>query len=170
MSRRSKANLNRYQMRQKMVSIGDDFWIENEHGDEVFKVDGKALRIRDTMIFEDPHGVELCRIEERLLKIKDTMDIKGPDREKVATVQKDIFSPFRDRWDIEITDGPDLNVKGNILDHEYEIKDGRTEVARISKKWFHMRDIYGVEIMPDQNDVLILAVTVALDNMVHRGK
>ena len=31
---------NRYQMRQKMVAIGDDFWIENEHGQKVFKVDG----------------------------------------------------------------------------------------------------------------------------------
>ncbi len=170
MSRPSSGSMNRYQMRQKMVSIGDDFWIENEQGEEVFKVDGKALRIKDTLIFEDQLGLELCRIEERLLKIKNTMDIASPDGKRMSTVKKKLISPFRDRWDIEITDGPDLNVKGNILDHEYEIKDGRTEVARISKKWFHLRDTYGVEIMPDQNDVLILAVTVALDNMAHRGK
>ncbi len=47
---------NRYQMRQKMVSIGDDFWIENEHGQKVYKIDGKALRVRQTLIFEDAHG------------------------------------------------------------------------------------------------------------------
>lgn len=170
MSRRTKGSMNRYQMRQKMVSIGDDFWIENEHGEEIFKVDGKALRIKDTLIFEDQHGVELCRIEKRLLKIKDTMDIEGPDGKRMATVKKKLISPFRDRWDIDITDGPDLNIKGNILDHEYEIRDGRTEVARISKKWFHLRDTYGVEISPDQNDNLILAVTVALDSMAHDGK
>jgi len=170
MSRRTRGNMNRYQMRQKKVSIGDAFWIENEHGDEVFKVDGKALRIRDTIIFEDQHGVELCRIEERLLKIKDTMEIKDPDREKVATVQKDILSPFRDRWEIDITDGPNLNVNGNILNHEYEIKEGSTEVAKISKKWFNLRDTYGVEIAPGQNEVLILAITVALDNMAHGGR
>ena len=34
----------RYQMREKMISIGDDFWIENGDGDNVFKVDGKAVR------------------------------------------------------------------------------------------------------------------------------
>jgi uncharacterized protein YxjI len=170
MTRPTRGNINRYQMRQKMVSIGDDFWIENEHGEEVFKVDGKALRIKDTLIFEDQQGLELCRIEERLLKIRDTMDIDTPDGKRMATIKKKLISPFRDRWDIEITDGPDLNVKGNILDHEYEIRDGRTEVARISKKWFHMRDTYGVEITPGQNDVLILAVTVALDNMAHSGK
>lgn len=162
--------MNRYQMRQKMVSIGDDFWIENEQGEEVFKVDGKALRVKDTLIFEDQLGLELCRIEERLLKIKDTMDIEGPDGIRMATITKKLISPFRDRWDIEITDGPDLNVKGNILDHEYEIRDGHTEVARISKKWFQLRDTYGVEVALGQNDILILAVTVALDNMAHRGK
>jgi uncharacterized protein YxjI len=162
--------MNRYKMRQKMVSIGDDFWIENEQGEEVFKVDGKALRIKDTLIFEDRQGNELCRIEERILKIKDTMDIEGPDGKKMATIRKKLISPFRDRWDIELKDGPDLKVKGDILDHEYEIRAGRTEVARISKKWFHLRDTYGVEIAPGQNDILILSVTVALDNMAHRGK
>ena len=40
-------------MRQKLVSIGDDYWIENDQGERVFKVDGKALRARQTLIFED---------------------------------------------------------------------------------------------------------------------
>src|SRR5262249_52684748 len=48
-----------YQMRQKLVSIGDDFWIENDHGERAYKVDGKALRMRQTLIFEDPQGHEL---------------------------------------------------------------------------------------------------------------
>ena len=170
MSRRTKGSMIRYQMRQKMVSIGDDFWIENEHGEAVFKVDGKALKIKDTLVFEDQRGIELCRIEERLLKIKEIMDIESPDGKRMATVKKKLISPFRDHWDIDITDGPDLNIKGNILDHEYEIRDGRAEVARISKKWFHLRNTYGVEFAPDQNDILILAVTVALDSMAHRGK
>src|SRR5687767_9567604 len=43
----------RYQMREKMVSIGDDYWIENDRGERAFKVDGKALRVRQTLVFED---------------------------------------------------------------------------------------------------------------------
>ena len=45
---------NHYQMRQKMVSIGDDFWIENDHGQKVFKVDGKALRELHIRLREQP--------------------------------------------------------------------------------------------------------------------
>ncbi len=43
----------RYQMKEKLVSIGDDFWIEDAQGQKAFKVDGKAVRVRDTLQFKD---------------------------------------------------------------------------------------------------------------------
>ena len=51
--RRGGTGVTHYRMRQQLVSIGDDYWIENDHGERVFKVDGKALRVRKTLIFED---------------------------------------------------------------------------------------------------------------------
>ena len=36
-------------------------------------------------------------------------------------------------------------------------------MAETSKKWFRLCDSYGVEIEPGQNDILILAATVAID-------
>lgn len=160
----------RYQMRQKMVSIGDDFWIENQQGQKVYKVDGKALRIRDTLKFEDAHGKELCKIQEKMVRIKDTMNIEGPGGETLATVKKALITPVRDRWTVKIGNGPDLDVQGNILDHEYKIEEGRTKVAEVSKKWFRLRDTYGVEIAPGQNEIVILAATVAIDMMAHSGR
>ena len=34
----------RYQMRQKIFALGQDFYIEDQQGQKVFKVDGKVLR------------------------------------------------------------------------------------------------------------------------------
>jgi uncharacterized protein YxjI len=154
-------------MREKMVSIGDDFWIENEHGQKAFKVDGKAVRVRDTLNFEDPHGHVLCKIQERKVRVKDTMEVEGPDGKQIAMVKKAIISPVRDRFTVKIKDGPDLDVQGNILDHEYKIGEGRDKVAEVSRKWFRVRDTYGVEIEPGQDDIIILAVTVCIDQMAH---
>ncbi len=154
-----------YKMREKMVSIGDDFWIENQGGQKVFKVDGKALRVRDTLKFEDRQGHELCKIQEKKVRVKDTMNIEGPDGKTLASVKKALITPVRDRWTVKIGNGPDLDVQGNIVDHEYKIEAGRTKVAEVSKKWFRVRDTYGVEIAPGQNDIVILAVTVAIDMM-----
>jgi len=103
---------NRYQMRQKMVAIGDDFWIENEQGQKVYKVDGKALRVRQTLSFEDAHGTELAKIQERMLRVKDSMEIEGPRGEKLAMVKKALITPVRERWVVKVKNGPDLEVKG----------------------------------------------------------
>lgn len=159
-----------YQMRQKMLSIGDDFWIENGAGQRVYKVDGKALRVRETLSFEDARGQELCRIQERMLRIKDSMEVEGPGGEQLAMVKKALINPLRDRFVVKIQNGPDLEVKGNILDHEYTIGEGRDKVAEVSKKWFRLRDTYGVEIEPGQNDIVILAVAVCIDQMAHGGR
>ena len=164
--RRGSGN-NRYQMREKLISIGDDFWIENEHGQKTFKVDGKALRVRQTLKFENPHGQELCQIQERMLRVKDSMEVEDPHGKRIALVKKALISPIRDRFSVQIKNGPDLEVKGNILDHEYTIGEGRNKVAEVSKKWFRIRDTYGVEIEPGQDDILILAVTVCIDQMAH---
>jgi uncharacterized protein YxjI len=155
----------RYQMREKMVSIGDDYWIEDAHGQKAFKVDGKALRVRDTLLFKDKQGNELCKIQEKKLRVKDSMKVEDPSGDTLAMVKKALISPVRDRWTVKIGNGPDLEVKGNILDHEYHIGEGRDKVAEVSKKWFRVRDTYGVEIEPGQNEILILAVTVCVDQM-----
>ena len=167
-ARRGRAPVfRRYQMRQKLIAFGDDFYIENEQGQKAFKVDGKVLRVRDTLVFKDMQGNKLCQIQERMLRVKDTMEIEGPDGRTLATVKKALITPLRDRWTVKIKGGPDLEVQGNILDHEYRIGEGRQKVGEVSKKWFRVRDTYGVEVAEGQDDVLILAVTVAIDAMAH---
>ena len=218
--------LTHYQMRQRMISIGDDYVIENDRGERVFKLDGKALRIRKTVRFEDRHGRELCRIQERMLHLKDSMEIEDPSGHQIGMVKKALITPLRDRWivkikggpDLEVqgnildhelckiqermlrvkdsmeiedpggrrmalvqkamitpvrerwtvkVDGPDLQVQGNIVDHEYTIERAGQRVAEVSKRWFRVRDTYGVEVAPGENDILSLATTAVIDTMAH---
>ena len=63
-----------------------------------------------------------------------------------------------------------MEAKGNIVDHEYAITRGTDKVAQVSKRWFRMRDAYGVEIEELSNDALILAVTVCIDQMSHNAR
>jgi len=155
----------RYQMREKLVAVRDVFFIKDGDGNNVFKVQGKLLRARTTLHFEDMQGNLLCKVQERVLRVKDTMNVEGADGTTIAVAKKAIISPVRDRWIVKIGDGADLKVQGNILDHTYKIGEGGKQVAEVSKKWFRVRDTYGVEIAPGQNDIVILATTVALDMM-----
>lgn len=153
-----------YQMQEKMFSIGDDAWIEDQSGRRAFKADGKALRVRSTFVLEDANGNEVASIQERMLRVKDTMEIERGGR-KLATVKKALVSPLRDRFDVSIEGGGSWDVQGNITAHEYEISDGRQKIAEVSKKWVRVRDTYGIEVQPGQDDALVLAIAVALDEM-----
>jgi uncharacterized protein YxjI len=85
----------------------------------------------------------------------------------VATVKKALVSPLRHRFTVDLDNGGELKVKGNIIDHEYELERDGTKIAEVSKRWFRVRDTYGIEIAEGQNDALILATTVCLDEMAH---
>lgn len=155
-----------YQMRQQMFSIGDDFWIENGAGQRAFKVDGKALRLRKTLVLEGPGGQELYTIKEKLVSVRDVMTIERGDQ-TIATVKKALISPLRERFDVDFEGKGDWKVQGNIVDHEYEIEGPGGKIAEVGKKWFRVRDTYGVKVAPGQDDALVLAVAVVVDSMAH---
>ena len=153
-----------YQMREKLFAIGDDYWIEDETGEKVLKVNGKAMRVRETLILEDRDGKELLKIQERKLRLRGTMVLERDD-DTVATVRKALIHPLRDRFEIELEAGGELKAHGHILDHEFEVEHEGDEVARASKRWFRVRDTYGIEIADGQDDVLLLGVVVAIERL-----
>jgi uncharacterized protein YxjI len=153
-------------MRERMLSIGDDFWIEDGSGQRVFLVDGKALRVRETLELKDAQGTTLYTIKEKLVSIRDVMTIEK-DGQPVATVKKALISPLRARYDVQFASGTAWKVQGNIVDHEYEIEGPGGRIAKVSKAWFRIRDTYGIEVAPEQDDAMALAVAIVVDQMSH---
>ncbi len=151
-----------FQMREKMMAIGDDFWIEDDAGNKVFKVNGKAMRMRETFILEDTSGNELSKIQEKKLTVRDKMTIERGSTK--ATVRKRLVG-LRDHYIIDVEGGADLKAHGNVVDHEYDIERDGDTVATVSKKWFRVRDTYGVQLAEGQDVPLILAITVCVDAM-----
>jgi uncharacterized protein YxjI len=153
-----------FRMRERMISIGDDYWIEDDDGRKVFRVNGKALRFRDTWVLEDASGREVATIREKKLSIRDSIRIELGGTE--AKVKKALVG-FRDRFHVDVDPGDDLKVHGNIVDHEYEIERDGHKIAEVSKRWFRIRDTYGVEVHDEADAPLVLAVTVAVDALSH---
>jgi uncharacterized protein YxjI len=157
----------RYQMTQHMDVIGGDFWIEDEQGKSLFKVHVNAQHAFKTLIFSDAQDRMLCQIHGHVLAVEDSLEIEAPNGEPYGMVRNVLISPVRERWTIQRRDETDLEIKGNILDHEYRIEQAQSRVAAISKQWFGVGNSYGVEVGPGQEDILILAATVAIDMMAH---
>ena len=159
----------RFQMRQHLVSIGDDYSIENDRGERVCEVDGKALRIRDTFVLKDSEGRERYTCQEKKLRVRDTMHISRGSA-TVAKIQKALVNPLRERFTIDIEGGEDMIATGDIIDHEYTLKRGGEVVAEVSKKWFRVRDTYGIDVLTGDDPFLVMAIAVCLDAISHPAK
>lgn len=156
----------RYVMRQKLISLGDDFTIKDEAGRDVYFVDGKAFSIREKLVMKDMAGNELASVRQKLLTIGKTYEI-WRDGQLAATVRKQLFTLLRAKFEVDVPGPDDLEAQGDLLDHEYTFTRGGQVVARVSKRWFSFRDSYGVDIAEGEDDVLILAATVVIDMAVH---
>ena len=152
----------RFMMREKMFGIGDDFWIEDDSGDHVYKVDGKTARIRDTWKLEDADGKEVACIRERKLSIRDAITIEVGGTK--AVVKKKMIG-FGDSYNVDVEDGKDLEVHGDIIGHEYKIERGGDTVAEVSQKYFRIRETYGIEVHGDVDPALVISVAVAVDSL-----
>lgn len=152
----------RYVIRERFFRLGEDSDITDEQGRPVYQVDGKVLTLRNTLIVRDLSGAEVAKVERQLIALRPTYHITRQGVE-LAEVRKKIFSPFVDRFTVDIPGPHDLSVTGSLFEHEYTIgRDGQV-VATVSKRWLSLTNTYGVEIAPGEDDLLILATVLALD-------
>ena len=152
----------RYVIKERLFRLGEDSYIMDESGQRVLQVDGKILTLRDRLILRDLSGQEVASVHRRLIALRPTYEININGRE-AATVKKHFFTPFRDKFTIDVPGPHDLEMTGSLLDHDFTITRGNKTVATISKAWFSFRDTYGVDIADDEDQVLILASVLALD-------
>jgi uncharacterized protein YxjI len=158
-----------YVIRERFFSIGDDFDVLDEHGNKVLHVDGKVFSVRNKVVIEDLSGAEVASVHRHLVALRPTYQITIGG-EKAAEVRKKLFTPFREKFTIDVPGPDDLEMKGNLLDHEYVIEQGGVEVAAVSKRWLTIRDTYAVQVSPGVEPLLIIGAVLALDLALERDK
>ncbi|MDX2527689.1 LURP-one-related/scramblase family protein [Streptomyces europaeiscabiei] len=160
----------RFLVRDRLLGIGDDYWIEDEHGRKAFLVDGKAMRLRDTFELKDTQGQVLIDIRRKMFALRDTMVIERGG-EPLATVRRKRLSLLRNHYRVSLAEGTELDVSGKILDREFVIEYDGELLAHISRRWLRVRETYGLDVVRDDADpALLIAVTVCVINLAEKER
>ncbi len=152
----------RYVIRERFFRLTEDSDITDEMGRPVFQVRGHLFSIHGTIMMMDMGGNEVATVRRELIALRPTYHITRQGYE-LAEVRKKFFSPFVDRFTIDIPGPDDLYMTGSLFEHEFTIERGGEVVATVSKRWISLTETYGVDIAPGQDDALILASVLALD-------
>ncbi|MGW2209414.1 LURP-one-related/scramblase family protein [Streptomyces sp. NPDC001781] len=157
-------------VRDRLLGIGDDYWIEDENGRKVFLVDGKAMRLRDTFELKDTAGDVLIDIHQKMFALRDTMVIQR-DGEDLATVRRKRLSLLRNHYRVELVDGTELDISGKILDREFAVEYRGELLAVISRRLLTVRDTYGVDVVREDADpALLIAVAVCVIHLAEKER
>lgn len=156
----------RYVMKQKLFSLGDDYFIKDDAGHDVYFVDGKAISVGNQLSFQDADRNELAFIKQKILSWGPTYEISRAGQ-IVAVVKQQILALVHHRFTVDVPGPDDLEVEGNFTDHEYIFRRGDTTVATVSKQWLTLADTYGVDVADGEDPVLILASAVVVDEACH---
>ncbi|MFF9362988.1 LURP-one-related/scramblase family protein [Streptomyces griseoluteus] len=157
-------------VRDRLLGIGDDYWIEDENGRKVFLVDGKAMRLRDTFELKDTAGNVLIDIHQKMFALRDTMVIQRAG-EDLATVRRKRLSLLRNHYRVDLVDGTELDISGKILDREFAVEYQGELLAVISRRWLTVRDTYGVDVVRDDADpALLIAVAVCVIHLAEKER
>lgn len=148
----------RFRLHRRHGLIGTEFWIESDGGQRAYKVRGSIL--------EDADGHEIARIHEQIARIKESVQVSDPNGRRLATVKMAVPNPVHERWVVTIGNGPELDVVGDILGHEYTVTDGRTRAASVSTQNPSVADTCLVEVGAGQDPALMVATVVAIDRLV----
>uniref|UniRef100_A0A914Y4Z8 Uncharacterized protein n=1 Tax=Panagrolaimus superbus TaxID=310955 RepID=A0A914Y4Z8_9BILA len=157
----------RYQIREKIFSLGDNFKIKDEAGEPVFTVRSKIFSIGDKLVLEDMAGNALIKIRQELFHLMPRFTIlSAQDDHELATVKKKL-TLLRPKFSIDSIYG-NYDLQGlDILAHSFMIvKDDRV-VASVGKKFFSFTDSYGVEIVGDQDHAFIMSLVIVLDQVIY---
>ncbi|AEY90533.1 MULTISPECIES: LURP-one-related/scramblase family protein [Streptomyces] len=158
----------RFLVRDRILGIGDDWWIEDEHGRKVFLVDGKAMRLRDTFELKDTEGRVLIDIHQKMFALRDTMLIER-EGEPLARIRRKRLSLLRNHYRVSLVDGTELDVSGKILDREFAVEYDGELLAVISRRWLSVRDTYGVDVVREDADpALLIAVAVCVIHLAEK--
>jgi uncharacterized protein YxjI len=155
----------RYLVQEKLFSVTKDFWIEDEAGHHAFLVDGSGPFSREAFTLRDAEGGLRALIRRKAFAWRETLQIEDGSGTIAASVRP-AFALFKQRYEITLGDGSQLEAAGNFTGKDFDIRglNGRV-YGRMSREGWRMRDTYWVDVPDGQDAALVISIAVCIDRI-----
>jgi uncharacterized protein YxjI len=161
----------RYHLKERFLTISDDFVVRNDRNEIVFDVKGSILRIGDYLhIYDRSTGEEVLSIKEKVFTYEKQY-MYYQNGAEIATIRKKKEPDFANNFfEINSASGAVLQLRGNFKEWDFEIVDQFGHVyGHISREFAFTGDLYTVDV-PEGIDVpFVIATAVVLDEMREDG-
>lgn len=152
-------------IQQKVFSWVDRFTIKDEYGTDRYFVQGELFSWGKQLHLSDAAGREVAFIRQKVFAFlpRFFVSVNGVD---VAEIVKE-FTFLRPRYRV---DGLDWEIEGNFWAHDYDISRNGRIIVRIRKQWMTWGDCYELDIADSQDEVMAIAVALAIDCVMDQAQ
>lgn len=155
-------------IRNKWISLRGSSVVKDENENDVMQVKGKFFTVTRKKFIQTLDGETKFIVRNKFWRLfAYRAYVMTPDKHKVARIRRKIFS-FHDRYFIESEMG-NLEIKGNILLHDYHIYMDGEEVGHIARK-ISLRDSYVLHLEEGIEPTFYLALVIAIDNITDQRR
>lgn len=145
-------------IKQKVFAFTDTFNVKDEYGNDKYFVEGEFFSFGHKLHIYDNNNNEVAFIREKLFTFRPRFEITINGSVIGELVKKITF--FNSSYFIE---GSSLELEGDFFSHEYTLSDKGHPIMEISKQWFTWGDSYELDIANPGDELLSLAVALAVD-------
>jgi len=145
-------------IKQKVFSWGDKFTVKDESGQDKYIIEGEVFTWGDKLHIYDLAGREVAFIKQELMSFMPKYSVYCGEQQ-VAEIKKQ-FTFFFNKYVIE---GLGWEIEGGLWDHDYCITKADRRIVTISKEWMTWGDSYELDIADPADEIVAMAVVLAID-------
>ncbi|MEI6887309.1 MAG: LURP-one-related family protein [bacterium] len=148
-------------LQQKVFSFTTQFSIKDEIGNDKYFVKGELISLGKRLHLLNASNQEIALVAQQLLTFLPKFKVFVNNFE-VAEIVKE-FTILKPKYKIN---GLNWTIDGDFFGHDYQILNGGSPIVSIHKKWMSWGDSYEVEIVPGTDEIMALAVVLAIDSVL----
>jgi uncharacterized protein YxjI len=81
-----------------------------------------------------------------------------------VVIRKANFAPIKESWRIEGAEDGDIDLRGDLLNHEFVFERNGQAVGSTTRRWISLTDAYTLQVT-DMDPVLAIAAAVGIDSI-----
>ena len=145
-------------IKEKVFSWGDKFTVKDAYGEDKYIVEGEVFTFGKKLHVYDRSGREVAFIKQEVWSFLPRYYVFCGDRQ-IAEIKKE-FTFLFPKYTIE---GLGWEIDGSFMAHDYQITKRDRKIVTISKEWMTWGDSYELDIADPADELVALAVVIAID-------
>lgn len=151
-----------YYFKEKFFKITDHYAILDENGNDAYFVDQDFKLLGYSSTISDINRNPILEIDKEIFSLLQKFNVNFYDNRYMRVESKISFLTRK----VEINyEGEVFNLKGKILDMNFEIFKGDYLIGEIEKTFFAMTDTYRLTVHDENYTEALLALTLCLNNI-----